>query len=115
MEQPERRAHHHCDLHRRHRRAAARAGADADCAPLRIPLTETTMEKFVSVEQANMAFKTKQGSFIALKNINVSIREGEFVTLIGHSGCGKSTLLNMVAGLLQPTSGVLLCAGREIA
>src|SRR3954470_16659836 len=73
------------------------------------------MEKFVSVEQANMAFKTKQGSFIALKDVNVSIREGEFVTLIGHSGCGKSTLLNMVAGLLQPTSGVLLCAGREIA
>src|SRR5258706_15222470 len=73
------------------------------------------MDKFVSVEQANMAFKTKQGSFIALKDINVSLREGEFVTLIGHSGCGKSTLLNMVAGLLQPTSGVLLCAGREIA
>jgi nitrate/nitrite transport system ATP-binding protein len=45
----------------------------------------------------------------------MSMREGEFVTLIGHSGCGKSTLLNMVAGLLQPTSGVLLCAGREIA
>jgi nitrate/nitrite transport system ATP-binding protein len=73
------------------------------------------MEKFVSVEQANMSFKTKNGSFIALKDVNVSMREGEFVTLIGHSGCGKSTLLNMVAGLLQPTSGVLLCAGREIA
>ena len=60
------------------------------------------MEKFVSVEQANMSFKTRQGSFSALKDINVTIREGEFVTLIGHSGCGKSTLLNMVAGLLQP-------------
>ncbi len=73
------------------------------------------MDKFVSVEQANMTFKTNNGSFVALKDINVSIREGEFVTLIGHSGCGKSTLLNMVAGLLQPSSGVLLCAGREIA
>jgi len=73
------------------------------------------MEKFVSVEQANMSFKTKNGSFVALKDVNVSMREGEFVTLIGHSGCGKSTLLNMVAGLLHPTSGVLLCAGREIA
>ena len=73
------------------------------------------MEKFVSVEQANMSFKTKPGSFVALKDVNLSIREGEFVSLIGHSGCGKSTLLNMVAGLLQPTSGVVLCAGREIA
>ncbi len=73
------------------------------------------MQKFVSVEQANMSFKTKQGSFVALKDVNLSIHEGEFVTLIGHSGCGKSTLLNMVAGLLEPTSGVLLCAGREIA
>ena len=73
------------------------------------------MDKFVSVEQANMSFKTKHGSLVALKDVNMSIREGEFVTLIGHSGCGKSTLLNMVAGLLQPSSGVLLCAGREIA
>ena len=73
------------------------------------------MDKFVSVEQANMAFKTKQGSFIALKDINVSLREGEFVTLIGHSGCGKSTLLNLIAGLLLPTSGALICDNREIA
>ena len=49
------------------------------------------------------------------KDINLSIGEGEFVTLIGHSGCGKSTLLNLVAGLLAPTTGVLICAGREIS
>ena len=73
------------------------------------------MEKFVAVEQANMSFKTKHGSFSALKDINVSIREGEFVALIGHSGCGKSTLLNLIAGLTVPTQGVLLCANREIA
>ena len=71
------------------------------------------MDKFVSVEKANMVFNTKHGSFVALKDINLSIREGEFVTLIGHSGCGKSTLLNLVAGLLQPTSGVLICAGTR--
>lgn len=73
------------------------------------------MDKFVLVEKANMVFSTKLGSFVALKDINLSIREGEFVSLIGHSGCGKSTLLNLVAGLLQPTGGVLICAGREIA
>ncbi len=73
------------------------------------------MEKFVLVENIDMTFKTPRGSFVALKDINLSIGEGEFVTLIGHSGCGKSTLLNLVAGLLVQTAGVLICAGREIA
>jgi nitrate/nitrite transport system ATP-binding protein len=73
------------------------------------------MEKFVLVEKIDMTFKTKRGSFVALRDINLSIGEGEFVTLIGHSGCGKSTLLNLVAGLLAPSSGVLICAGREIS
>jgi nitrate/nitrite transport system ATP-binding protein len=73
------------------------------------------MDKFISIENTGMVFKTKLGSFTALKDINLSIAEGEFVTLIGHSGCGKSTLLNLVAGLNQATSGVLLCAGREIS
>ena len=73
------------------------------------------MEKFVSVEKLDMTFKTPRGLFVALKDVNLSIREGEFVTLIGHSGCGKSTLLNAVAGLLEPSKGVLICAGREIA
>jgi nitrate/nitrite transport system ATP-binding protein len=73
------------------------------------------MEKFVLVEKIDVTFKTPRGSFAALKDINLSIGEGEFVTLIGHSGCGKSTLLNLVAGLLAPTAGVLICAGREIS
>jgi nitrate/nitrite transport system ATP-binding protein len=73
------------------------------------------MEKFVLVEKIDMTFKTKRGGFVALRDINLSIGEGEFVTLIGHSGCGKSTLLNLVAGLLAPSSGVLICAGREIS
>jgi nitrate/nitrite transport system ATP-binding protein len=73
------------------------------------------MDKFVSVEKVSMTFNTKLGSFMALKDIDMSIGEGEFVTLIGHSGCGKSTLLNLIAGLLRPTAGVQICAGREIA
>ena len=47
-----------------------------------------------------------------LQRLNVSIREGEFVTLAGPSGCGKSTLLKLLAGLLQPSSGRVSYAGR---
>ncbi|TPW18635.1 MAG: nitrate/nitrite transport system ATP-binding protein [Halothiobacillaceae bacterium] len=73
------------------------------------------MNKYVQVENVQMVFETKLGSFVALKNVDLTIDRGEFVSIIGHSGCGKSTLLNLVAGLLDPTSGVLFCAGREIA
>jgi nitrate/nitrite transport system ATP-binding protein len=62
-----------------------------------------------------MSFDTRKGEFLALKDINLAVRKGEFVTLIGHSGCGKSTLLNLIAGLLTATDGTMLCANREIA
>jgi nitrate/nitrite transport system ATP-binding protein len=71
-------------------------------------------DRYVYLEDVNMTFTTKKGTFEALKNINLSIKEGEFVSIIGHSGCGKSTVLNLIAGLLQPTTGNLFCAGREI-
>jgi nitrate/nitrite transport system ATP-binding protein len=71
--------------------------------------------KFIDIAGVEMAFHTKQGVFQALRGIDLAVRKGEFVTLIGHSGCGKSTLLNLIAGLLKPTEGVLLCANREIA
>lgn len=72
------------------------------------------MEKYVQLEQVNMRFVTKNGSFEALRDIDLTVQQGEFVTIIGHSGCGKSTVLNLIAGLLQPTDGLLFCAGREI-
>jgi nitrate/nitrite transport system ATP-binding protein len=71
--------------------------------------------EFIKVEAAEMVFDTKKGHFHALRDIHLTVAQGEFVTLIGHSGCGKSTLLNLVAGLLKPTHGVLLCDEREIA
>ncbi|MCE9632714.1 MAG: ATP-binding cassette domain-containing protein, partial [Methylophilales bacterium] len=73
------------------------------------------MEKYVQLEGVNMVFDTKRGPFVALQNIDLSIEKGEFVSIIGHSGCGKSTVLNMIAGLLLPSRGVMLCNGREIA
>jgi len=69
---------------------------------------------FIKIENAEMVFTTKKGRFHALREIDLGVAQGEFVTLIGHSGCGKSTLLNLIAGLLVPSSGVLLCDRREI-
>ena len=73
------------------------------------------MHDFIRVEHVEMVFETRNGRFHALRDIDLSVQRGEFVTLIGHSGCGKSTLLNLIAGLLRPSSGVLLCDNREIA
>ena len=73
------------------------------------------MNDYIKVEKADMVFTTKKGRFHALRDIDLSVAKGEFVTLIGHSGCGKSTLLNLIAGLTLPTAGVLLCDNREIA
>jgi nitrate/nitrite transport system ATP-binding protein len=73
------------------------------------------MHKYVLIENVQKSFETRQGPFVALKDINLKIARGEFITLIGHSGCGKSTLLNLIAGLHFPTSGVMLCAEREIS
>ncbi|MBC7788116.1 MAG: ABC transporter ATP-binding protein [Methylophilaceae bacterium] len=76
--------------------------------------TIPAQERYMQLEEINMTFVTKKGTFEALKNINLDIKEGEFVSIIGHSGCGKSTVLNLIGGLLEPTSGLLFCAGREI-
>jgi nitrate/nitrite transport system ATP-binding protein len=73
------------------------------------------MQGFIDVHQAEMVFDTKKGRFHALRDINLKVARGEFVTLIGHSGCGKSTLLNLISGLLKATSGALICDNREIA
>jgi nitrate/nitrite transport system ATP-binding protein len=81
------------------------------------PHTEDTVAttEYVHVEGVGMTFSTKRGPFLAITGIDLSVQKGEFIALIGHSGCGKSTLLNLVAGLLEPSTGILLCAGREIA
>jgi nitrate/nitrite transport system ATP-binding protein len=73
------------------------------------------MKKIVQIENVSQTFDTKNGTFTALREISLDIHEGESISLIGHSGCGKSTLLNLIAGLTRPTTGVMLCDGREIA
>ncbi|MFN3017191.1 ABC transporter ATP-binding protein [Vibrio coralliilyticus] len=69
----------------------------------------------LDLTQLGMRFPTPNGEFIALKNVNLQINKGEFVSLIGHSGCGKSTVLNLVAGLHLPTDGGVIVDSREVS
>jgi nitrate ABC transporter ATP-binding subunit len=68
------------------------------------------------VELANLtkSFPSPKGPAVVVRDFNLNLRKGEFVTLIGHSGCGKSTVLSMLAGLSPVTSGGIILAGREL-
>lgn len=71
---------------------------------------------FVAVDQVEKVFNlTNGGQYLALKGIDLEIKKGEFISLIGHSGCGKSTLLNMIAGLDLPTDGVVALEGKKVS
>ena len=59
--------------------------------------------------------KTFANQTVALKDMNLTIRQGDFISLLGPSGCGKSTALRIIAGLLSPTSGVLDWRGPKMA
>ena len=60
-------------------------------------------------------YPTPKGPAVIVKNFNLRIKKGEFVTLIGHSGCGKSTVLSMLAGLNDISDGGIILAGKELA
>jgi nitrate/nitrite transport system ATP-binding protein len=72
------------------------------------------MKVLLDISQVSMEFPTPDGAFKALDAVDLKIREGEFVSLIGHSGCGKSTVLNIVAGLLKATGGGVILDGLEV-
>ncbi len=68
----------------------------------------------ISLHQVSKKYETPAGLFSALANIDLEIRTGEFVGVVGKSGSGKSTLLNMIAGIDRPSSGSVVVAGTPI-
>lgn len=72
-------------------------------------------ENFLTVENVVKAFPKPDGSaFVVLHDINLTVGQKEYVSVIGHSGCGKSTLVRIVAGLEKPTSGLAALEGKAI-
>ncbi|OLV18902.1 ABC transporter ATP-binding protein [Deinococcus marmoris] len=69
----------------------------------------------VHLKDLNMVFRGAQGDTVALKDANLDIAQGEFISLIGPSGCGKTTLLRLMADLIKPTGGELLVGGKSPA
>ena len=72
------------------------------------------MSDYVELSDLTKIYPTPKGEAVIVKNFNLHIKKGEFVTLIGHSGCGKSTVLSMLAGLSEISGGNIILAGREL-
>src|SRR5471032_834981 len=73
------------------------------------------MEKpYLKFEQIGMSFRRGEMATEVLRDIDLTIAQGEFVSLIGHSGCGKSTLLNILGGLLKSTNGEVFLENKLV-
>lgn len=68
----------------------------------------------VKIDNVRRVFNTRNGEMVALNGVSLDIKENEFICVVGPSGCGKSTLLNIIAGLLEPSSGAVYCDGHEV-
>ena len=73
------------------------------------------MSAHLEISNLGKTFATPKGPLVVVKDFNLRVATGEFVTLIGHSGCGKSTVLSMLAGLSEPSGGGIVLAGHELA
>ncbi|MCY7320367.1 MAG: nitrate ABC transporter ATP-binding protein [Phormidesmis sp. CAN_BIN36] len=77
--------------------------------------SQSDQSEFLKIENMHKSFKAGNGrESLVLKDINLTIAETEYISVIGHSGCGKSTLLRIVAGLEKLTSGSVRLQGKEI-
>ena len=70
--------------------------------------------KSIVIDDVSVSFKTPKGSFTAVKDISLTVRKGEIISLIGHSGCGKSTLMGTISGMVKPSKGKVVANDKLI-
>lgn len=73
------------------------------------------MNAVVEIHNLSLKYHSLNGEVPALEDINLTVEEGEFISIVGPSGCGKSTLLSLLAGLLFPSTGTVAIGGRQVA
>jgi nitrate/nitrite transport system ATP-binding protein len=73
------------------------------------------MNRYLELWRITKTYPGPAGPVVIVRDFDLSLREGEFVSLIGHSGCGKSTVLSIAAGLVEASAGGVTVAGREIS
>ena len=71
-------------------------------------------EPNIVLDNVSVSFKTAKGFFTAVKDISLTVRKGEIVSLIGHSGCGKSTLMGTISGMVKPSKGKVLANDKIV-
>ena len=72
------------------------------------------MDGILKLINVSLTYQSEIGETQAIKNLNLTVKKGEFIAIIGPSGCGKTTLLSMIAGLLPPTSGEIRLLDEKI-
>ena len=84
-------------------------------------LMETNLNNYIEgapvkvhIDNVVKKFNGRNGEMVALNGVTLDIHDNEFICVVGPSGCGKSTLLNIIAGLLEPTSGEVYCDGKLV-
>ena len=73
------------------------------------------MEKLLDIQDVDLIYHSPKSETLAIKNLNLSISAGEFISIVGPSGCGKSTILSLIAGILKPTKGKIFISGDQIS
>lgn len=72
------------------------------------------MKENLVISHLNKSFQVKEGRIQVLSDVNLEIKKGEFISIVGHSGCGKSTLLKVISGLTNYTEGSITIDGQEL-
>lgn len=83
--------------------------ADAIIGPLLNPALS------IDVKNVTVSFPGARGLYTAVKDIDLQIKKGEIVALIGHSGCGKSTLMGTISGMVKPSNGEVIANGKKVS